>query len=169
MLKKNLIIFLMLPSLFLSYCNKAVKPDAEQDKIKIKAAIENSIGWAFNKDKDLLYSVVAQDSDFFIYHPDNNTIAGFENFKNLVETVFMDDGFKALRFEVKDLKITLSSLDKTAWFSCLLDDFGEFNGQPGGWENVRWTGVLEKREGNWTIVQMHFSYSTEQINDEKNN
>jgi hypothetical protein len=30
---------------------------------------------------------------------------------------------------------------------------------------VRWTGTLEKRDGKWVIVQMHFSFSTEQMTD----
>jgi hypothetical protein len=27
--------------------------------------------------------------------------------------------------------------------------------------NTRWTGVLEKREGKWLIVQMHFSFASD--------
>jgi len=29
--------------------------------------------------------------------------------------------------------------------------------------NVRWTGVLEKRDGRWLIMQMHFSYPEERF------
>ena len=25
-----------------------------------------------------------------------------------------------------------------AWYSCYLDDHGEWNGQSGGWDNARW-------------------------------
>ena len=48
-----------------------------------------------------------------------------------------------------------------AWFSCLLDDFGEWDGQPVGWKDCRWTGVLEKREGKWLLVQQHFSLASD--------
>lgn len=41
----------------------------------------------------------------------------------------------------------------------MLDDINEWKGQPANWENTRWTGVLEKRDNNWIIVQMHFSFA----------
>mgnify|MGYP001411197382 FL=1 len=40
----------------------------------------------------------------------------------------------------------------------MLDDHAEWNGQPTGWDDCRWTGVLEKRGGRWLVVQMHFSF-----------
>ena len=75
----------------------------------------------------------------------------------------MDPAFKATRFEVKNLRINLSESGTVAWFSALLDDFGEWQGEPVGWEDARWTGVLEKRDGRWAIVQMHFSFAEEQM------
>ncbi|MBN2147729.1 MAG: nuclear transport factor 2 family protein [Anaerolineales bacterium] len=44
-----------------------------------------------------------------------------------------------------------------------LDDHAEWNGEPTGWDNARWTGVLEKRNSKWVIVQMHFSFATDEI------
>jgi len=32
-------------------------------------------------------------------------------------------------------------------------------GKPANWENARWTGVLENRDGRWQIVQQHFSFA----------
>ena len=29
--------------------------------------------------------------------------------------------------------------------------------RPASWEDTRWTGVLEKRDGRWVMVQQHFS------------
>ena len=75
----------------------------------------------------------------------------------------MSDAFKAVSFEIRDLKINISESGTVAWFSCRLDDFCEINGNPDGWENVRWTGVLEKRQEKWVHVQMHFSFSVEQV------
>ena len=48
-----------------------------------------------------------------------------------------------------------------AWYHARLDDYNEWQGQPANWEDVRWTGVLEKRDGRWVIVQMHFSSPTD--------
>ncbi len=132
------------------------------DEAAVTKVIEASIGWALTKNFDLLYSSLAQDSRLFIYHPDSaGTILGFEAFKTYAERLFRGDQFKATRFEIKELRINISATGETAWYSCLLDDFGEWNGQPGGWENCRWTGVLEKRDNKWVIVQMHFSLATD--------
>ncbi len=163
MIKRTLLILTVTALFSLPACEGTPAIDSSAEKAEIKSAVENSIGWAIEKDKELLYSVLAQDADFFIYHPNENTIIGFEAFQNLVETAFMNEAFKATEFEVKDLRIKLSRLGDAAWYSCRLDDFGEFNGQPMGWEDARWTGVLEKREGKWIIVQMHFSFSEEQM------
>ena len=137
--------------------------DRQAEEANIKRVIEASIGWALDKDFDLLYNSMAQDSNFFIYHPDNaSTIVGFDAFKKYAEAVFRDPRFKATRFELKKLRINRSASGDVAWYSCLLDDFGEWDGKPSGWENCRWTGVLEKRDGKWVVVQMHFSFATDQ-------
>jgi hypothetical protein len=48
-----------------------------------------------------------------------------------------------------------------AWYSCILDDYGEWQEKPYAWMNTRWTGVLEKRDGKWLIMQMHFSFASD--------
>jgi hypothetical protein len=134
----------------------------ETDRAEVEKAIHACIGWALTKDIDLLYASVAQDAAFFIYHPDSkSTIIGFEAFKAMAESVWMTEVFKATDYAIKDLRITLAEAGNAAWFSCLLDDHAEWNGKPGGWDNCRWTGTLEKRAGKWVTVQMHFSFPTD--------
>ncbi len=133
--------------------------DVNAEKAVIERVIKDSIGWAKNKDTDLLYSCFAADENLFWFTPEaTGTTHGYENFKKTVEGVFLNDAFKAVRFEVHHMKINLSRSGDVAWYSCILDDENEWNGQPASWLNTRWTGVLEKRDGNWVIVQMHFSY-----------
>ena len=142
--------------------SQAVEDGEKKEKAVIRQVIEDSIGWALKKDKDLLFSLMLQDSSFFIYHPTNSsTITGFEAFRNLAENVFMNDAFKATGYEVKELRINISTGGDVAWWSCMLDDFGEWNGESTSWINARWTGVMEKRDGKWLIAQMHFSFGTD--------
>jgi len=130
----------------------------EMDKAEIEAVIRDSIGWALTKDFDRLYSIMAQDTNFFIFHPDSrSTIHGFDAFKTL-SGHWQNDAFRATDFAVKELKINLSESGTVVWYSAYLDDHAEWDGKPIGWDNARWTGVLEKRDGNWVIVQMHFSF-----------
>jgi len=124
----------------------------------IERSIRDSIGWAKTKDFRLLYRVIANDQDFLEVHPDGAVVKGFEDFKE-AETFWGSLDFKAVRYEIRDLKIKLSKSGDVAWFFCILDDINEWKGQPANWENTRRTGVLEKRGGRWVIVQQHFSFA----------
>jgi len=130
----------------------------ETEKQLVEKAIHNSIGWAANKDIDLLYSIIANDTNYIEVDPNQRVIRGFSDFKK-AEDFWMSDDFKAIRYEISDLVINFSKSGNVAWFFCRLDDMNEWKGQPANWENTRWTGVLEKRNGNWIIVQMHFSFA----------
>ena len=135
-------------------------PDIQYEKKLVENAIHNCIGWAKNKDINLLYSVIANDASFLEIHPNNRVVKGFEEFKK-AEKFWMSPGFKAIRYEIKDLTINFSQSGEVAWFYCILDDINEWKGQPANWENTRWTGVLEKRNDKWVVVQQHFSFASE--------
>jgi ketosteroid isomerase-like protein len=125
---------------------------------QIEQSIRNCIGWARNKDFRLLYSVIANDPDFLEVHPDGAVVKGFEEFKKS-ETFWGSPDFKAVRYDIRDLKIKISKSANVAWFFCILDDINEWKGQPANWENTRWSGVLEKRGGRWIMAQQHFSFA----------
>jgi hypothetical protein len=132
--------------------------DKEKELAAVETAIRSSIGWAKDKDLDLLYSVIAPDSNYTEIQPGDRVVRGIDEFKGS-EAFFMDDNFKAVKYEIWDLRINFSQDGKVAWWYCMLNDINTWKGQPANWENVRWTGVLEKRQGNWVICQMHFSYA----------
>lgn len=132
----------------------------QQEKQLVEKVIHGSIGWAKNKDITLLYSIIANDTSFLEVHPDEKVVKGFEDFKK-AEKFWMNPDFKAIRYEIKDLSINFSNSGDVAWFFCMLDDINEWKGQPANWENTRWTGVLEKRNEKWVIVQQHFSFASD--------
>ena len=134
--------------------------DLEREKLLIERTINGSIGWAKDKNLAYLYNIIANDSTFLEVHPGNRIIKGFNEFRK-AEEFWMSPDFKAIRYDIRDLKITISQSGDAAWWFCMLDDINEWKGEPANWENARWTGVLEKREGKWVIVQQHFSYAQE--------
>jgi ketosteroid isomerase-like protein len=129
------------------------------EKLIVEKAIHSSIGWAKNKDIHLLYSVIANDTNYIEVDPNDRVVKGFQAFKK-AEDFWMSPDFKAIRYEIRDLQLNFSQSGTVAWFFCILDDINEWQGQPANWENTRWTGVLEKRNNNWVIVQMHFSFAS---------
>ncbi len=135
----------------------------ETERLEVEKIIGDMIGWALTKDLDRLYSIVARDGDFFIFHPDSkSTIVGFDAFRSMGERVWMNDAFKATDYAIRDLRVKFAEMGNVAWYSCFLDDHAQWNGNPTGWDNCRWTGTLEKRDGRWLVVQMHFSFATDQ-------
>jgi hypothetical protein len=48
----------------------------------------------------------------------------------------------------------------------MLEDCGEYKGKPSCWSDCRYSGVLEKRDGRWVIVQAHFSLASDKVIEE---
>lgn len=159
--EKIMLISLLLVMLFAYSCNN-LTPTVEINKSAEIALIEKSIhgaiGWAKDKDFELLYGIIANDSNYLEVGPGVRITRGFNEFKK-AETFWGSPDFKAISYEIRDLKISVSQSGTVAWYYCVLDDVNEWKGQPASWMNTRWTGVLEKREGKWVIVQMHFSFA----------
>ena len=133
---------------------------AEDERPLIEQAINSSIGWAKNKDLSLLYSVIANDTNFLEVHPEGRVVRGINEFRKS-EAFWMSPDFQAVRYEINDLRITISESGTVAWWFCVLDDINEWKGEPANWEDTRWTGVMEKRDGRWQIVQQHFSFGSQ--------
>lgn len=132
--------------------------NSEEEKAAITKSIHSAIGWAKDKDFNVLYNVIADDSNYLEVQPSDRVVMGFQEFKK-GEKFWGSPHFKAIRYDIRDLKINISNSGDVAWYYCMLDDINEWKGQPANWENTRWTGVLEKRNGKWVIVQMHFSFA----------
>ena len=160
---KKLVLYsgvIIISALFCIKCTQvSVKFNKEKEIKEITNTVSSCIGWFKEKDFDLLYSIVAKDSNYISVHPTNRVIKGYDHFKKNSE-IFRNPDFKYVRHELKNLKITLSKSGDVAWFYCILDDINTWKGQPANWENARWTGVLEKRNRKWVIVQQHFSFAT---------
>jgi ketosteroid isomerase-like protein len=140
----------------------AEQVDVAAEKAAVAKVVDASIGWFATKDLGLLERSLAQGPELLIFHPDSkSTIRGYEEFKKLIP-FWMSPDVKYLRHEIRELAVHLSAKGDTAWYSAILDDCAEVRGQPScAWTDVRWTGVLEKREGGWVIVQMHFSLASD--------
>ena len=130
----------------------------EQEKLAVEQTICNSIGWAKNKDFNLLHKTIANEEEYLEVHPEDKVVKGFTEFKKS-EEFFKSDHFRAIGYKIDDMQITLSQNQDVAWWYCILDDMNEWKGQSCSWMNVRWTGVLEKKDDRWQIMQMHFSYA----------
>jgi len=154
------VMAMYLPLFCMSIAEAGTTPMSE--KAIIEKTIRANIGWALTKDRLLLESTMVHDERLFIFNPDSQTAVGWEQFANNFD-FWMDPRFKATGLDIRDLRIEFSPLADAAWWSCILDDIYEWDGKAGAWKDTRWTGVLEKRNGKWRIVQMHFSFAADKV------
>lgn len=131
------------------------------DREAVKTAIEQSTGWAVEKDFEAMFRLWGDDM-FHFWLFSGSTVVGLDSFKTYAER-WRDPDFRGTRFELRGLRIVFSRSGDVAWYSCTLDDCGAFKGQELCLENVFQTGVLEKREGRWVHVLMHGSYPVDAI------
>lgn len=144
----------------------AATPEGD-DAAEVEQIIRDSIGWALTKDRARLESILSRDERLFMFNPTwDATVIGWDSFVPAFD-FWMDPRFRATRFDVRDLRLTFSARGDVAWFSAILDDEGEWDGRPVEWRDTRWTGVLERGDDGWVIVQMHFSFARDKVIEEE--
>ena len=161
-LKKNLYLIIWPLMITGPVCGQEVTlPDTSGNYSAVKYTIEQSIGWAVEKNFEAMYGLWAEDMFHFWLFSDSRVI-GLEAFKEYSE-VWKDPDFRGTSFEFRDLRIVFSRSGDVAWYSCYLDDCSSYKGKESCLKDVFQTGVLEKREGRWVHVLMHGSYPVDRI------
>ncbi|MCG6949805.1 MAG: nuclear transport factor 2 family protein [Acidobacteria bacterium] len=139
------------------------EPTDHPDYETVKAVIEDTIGWAIDKDLDRLLQIFA-DEDLLLWWVDSSGGAeSTDDLKETAERVWMTPDFEATHFEFRDIRIRFSKDGTIAWYSCHLDDCGIWKGEEFCTKDIRKTGVVEKRGDQWTIVQSHASWPVDKI------
>ena len=114
------LVSLLIGFMLLSACAVSPEQDRGRERAAIEQAIHAAIGWAKNKDFKQLYSVIANDSAYLEVDPENRVVKGFAEFRQ-AEKFWGSPNFKAIRYEIRDLKINLSNSGTVAWFYAVLD------------------------------------------------
>lgn len=160
---KNHVITILIALCFsLGFADRgASQENTSTDYEVVKETIEQSIGWAIEKDFDGMFRLWDEDM-FHFWLFANSRVEGLDNFRIYSEQ-WEDPDFRGTRFEFKDLRISFSGSGDVAWYSSFLDDCGSYKGQEFCLEDVFQTGVLEKKDGRWVHVQVHGSYPVDKI------
>jgi predicted esterase len=138
----------------------------DADREAVRQVIDDSIGWFKTKNFDRLFEIFPLDPDLFLFQPTSQeTVIGGQAFRKSTD-LWRDAKNVYLWHKIKDLRITLSAAGTVAWWSAMLDDCGSYGGQEFCWKDCRWTGVAEKRDGKWVIVQGHFSLARDKVEAE---
>lgn len=108
----------------------------------------------------------APDEDIVLFGTEGDEqLVGFNEIKKAMSRQF--DEIENTLINISDQKIKISKSGNVAWFSEVLDYNFIFQGENMTFEGIRYTGVLEKCDGKWKMVQGHLSVPYEaDIEDE---
>jgi ketosteroid isomerase-like protein len=139
----------------------AQKPNIAAEMPKIKEAVDRFTQTLQNEDMALLSRSMAHDADMVNFGTDAaERWVGWENLKTAVEKQFAS--FDNTKLTVRDQVIKMHPCGEVAWFSEVADWDLMAQGQPVHIDGSRVTGVLEKRDGEWVMVQFHASVPVSQ-------
>ena len=82
-------------------------------------------------------------------------LVGFEAILKAMKTQF--DELESILINISDQNIKINKAGNTAWFSQILNYNFIYQDENMSFEGIRFTGVLEKRDGKWVLVQGHLS------------
>jgi uncharacterized protein (TIGR02246 family) len=147
--------------LTLNSCSQKQTANTDAERTKVKSVVDNFKNIWETEDMNLVSKIIAHDSDIVIYGTDaNENFVGWEAVKGYFSHMF--PVIEKTKLRVRNQIIKVAADGNAAWFSETLDWDLMFGGQPAQLPNTRLTGVLEKRDGNWVIVQIHNSIPVKQ-------
>ena len=109
------------------------------------------------QDMELLEDALGQDEQ--VVHIGTDAGERWNGWKELKEDTYRQfEDMTSFKVEVRNQRIQLGPNCKVAWFAQEQDmRIGKPNGDIIRLDDARFTGVLEKRDGRWKMVQSHLS------------
>lgn len=108
------------------------------------------------EDVALMSRLMAHDADMVCFGTDaSERWVGWDALKASVELQFA--AFENTKITVRDQVVKVGPSGDVAWFTEVMDWDLTAGGEPVKLEGARISGVLEKRDGAWVMVQFHTS------------
>jgi len=157
---KKTILTLAILVIFLISCKNdtgvksSVDPKIESEKVAL--VLEKYIIANETQNLDLIKQVWATQDDIVVFGTDyDESMVGWEKIESAIKKQFeaVEDTYISFR----DQMISINETGNTAWFSEILNYNYIYQGKAIQYEGLRFTGVLEKINGEWLIVQSHLS------------
>ncbi len=155
---KKLSMLLVLGSfLFISSCSNCDEDlNLKDETIAIENLLEKYIIANENQDFELTEEIWAPNPDIILYGTDSDDrLMGWTNIRTAIKDQFSQ--ITDTYISASDQFIKLNCTGNTAWFAETLNYNFVYKGEAKSYEGLRFTGVLEKMNGEWKIVQAHLS------------
>lgn len=152
---KHICILFLTATLLVGGCQQACDKDKALNNIQL--LLEKHVIANETKNIDLIKEIWAPKEDIVIFGTDSDEkLEGWTQIKNTFLKQF--ETFEEAYLSVSDQKINLDCDANTAWFSQIMSyNYTTTDGEAKRFEGIRFTGVLEKIDDKWYIVQSHMS------------
>lgn len=149
-----LVVFVIL---FANSCSDCDQKFSKADEmIAIENLLEEYVLANENQDFDLIEKIWAPDSDIILYGTDSDErLMGWTNIRSAIREQFLQ--IEETYISASDQYIKLNCTGSTAWFAETLDYNFVYKGEAKNYKGLRFTGVVEKMDGQWKLVQAHLS------------
>ncbi len=136
--------------------NKKETIDLDKEKDKVALVLEKYVIANEKQDIDLVQEIWAPEPDIVVIGTNSDEkLIGWEAIRGVLQRQF--DSFQDTYISVHDQVIEMNETGNTAWFSEILNYNYIYQGDAKQYEGLRFTGVLERSNGDWFIVQSHMS------------
>ena len=133
--------------------------DVEAEKANIRTVLDQYAEAWKSSNIDHFSKIFSHDEDMVIFDGQNRYV-GWEAWKERLQNSI--DLINDVNVTFRDYSIKVHRSGTIAWLSSLEDATWISQDQPNEVKGMRVTWVLEKIEGNWVIVQGHWSVSEQE-------
>lgn len=153
-MKSYIVLIVIIFLWVLSGCAQRVDIDAEKEEVN--KVLDQEIQVWETEDMDLLSGIFAHDSDMVTFGTEaGERIVGWQALEDAMHKQF--EATDSSKLSASDRSVKINPTGNTAWFSELISWQLVSGGEKMNLKGLRGTGVLEKRNGKWVIVQLHYS------------
>ncbi len=159
---KKGILFIIFYALIFAGCNyqKSETIDLKAEHLQVETVLEQFVIANENQDFELVEKIWASDENIVLIGTDSDErLVGWTMIERSVKHQFSE--FQETFITVSDQLIRLNGKCNSACFSELLAYNFIYKGEAKSFTGMRFTGVLEKIDGNWVLVQGHLSIPAE--------
>ena len=154
--KLFILIFIGLISLNSCNIDQSKNVDVDLEKEKVTLVLEKYVIAMEKQDMDLVQEIWASEPDIKVFGTNSDEkIIGWEQIRSTLQRQF--DSFDDTYISVRDQVVDVNETGNTAWFSEIMNYNYIYQGEAKQFEGIRFTGVLNKKDGEWFIVQSHIS------------
>jgi hypothetical protein len=137
-------------------CSDTNQVDLEAERTEVMQVLDNFNKAHESRNLDLLMTCFSDKPDILILGTDENElwvdkVSMAESQKRAYET------FNTVKLSVRDKILKMCKSGGQAWFYMKVNWFVESEGEQFTFDGIRTTGVLEKENDKWQIVQIHTS------------